>query len=89
MTLFDRRKHGRVNFESKMDYAFNLKDEMLLEGNIVNISASGLCLNTSTELKEEQEIIFKDILPGGYQTATVVWTEKTDDNCYMVGLQFK
>jgi hypothetical protein len=89
MTLFDRRKHGRIDFENKMEYVLNYRDEVFLEGNIVNISSCGLCLNTSTELREGQEIIFKDILPGGHQTATVVWIEKTDDNYYMVGLQFK
>ena len=89
MTSFDRRKHGRIDFESEIEYVLNHTDKVFYKGNIVNVSESGLCLNTSTELREGQEIIFKDILPAGYQTATVVWIEKTDGNYYMVGLQFK
>ena len=89
MTSFERRINGRSDLESKVEYGLNYKDEVFLEGDIVNISQSGLCLNTSTELREGQEIIFKDILPAGYQTATVVWIEKTDGNYYLVGLQFK
>jgi len=89
MTSFERRKNGRAVLESKVEYVLNYKDEVFLEGDIVNISESGLCLNTSTELKEGQEIIFKDILLAGYKTANVVWIDKTDDNYYTVGLQFK
>ena len=89
MTSFERRKHGRVNLESKIEYILNHTDEVFLEGEIVNISQFGLCFNTSTELREGQEITFKDNLPNDYQTAIVVWIEKTSGNSYTVGLQFK
>jgi len=89
MTSFERRKHERVNLESKIEYVLNHTDEVLLEGEIVNLSQFGLCFNTSTELREGQEIIFQDNLPNDYQTAIVVWIEKTAGNYYTVGLQFK
>ena len=89
MTSFERRKHERVNLESKIEYVLNYTDEVLLEGEIVNLSQFGLCFNTSTELREGQEIIFQDNLPNDYQTAIVVWIEKTAGNYYTVGLQFK
>jgi c-di-GMP-binding flagellar brake protein YcgR len=89
MTSFERRQDGRVDLESKVEYVLNYTDQVVLEGNIVNVSAFGLCLYTSTELREGQEIIFKDILPNDHQTGIVVWIEKTGNNYYMVGLQFK
>ena len=89
MTSFERRKHERVNLESKIEYVLNYTDEVLLEGEIVNLSQFGLCFNTSTELREGQEIIFQDNLPNDYQTAIVVWIEKTAGDYYTVGLQFK
>ena len=89
MTSFERRKRDRFYLESKIKYVLNRTDEVLLKGDIVNISAFGLCFNTAMELREGQEIIFKDILPNYYETATVVWIEKTDSEYYKVGLQFK
>ena len=89
MTSFERRKDERVDFESKIEYVLNHTDEVSFEGSIVNISPFGLCLNISTELREGQEIIFKDTLTTGHQTAMVVWIDKTNDNSYMVGLQFR
>jgi len=89
MTSFERRKHERVDLESKIEYVLNHTDEVFLEGEIVNLSQFGLCFNTSAELREGEEIIFKDNLPNDYQTAIVVWIEKTAGNYYMVGLQFK
>jgi hypothetical protein len=89
MTSFERRKHERVNLESKIEYVLNHTDEVFLEGEIVNLSQFGLCFNTSAELREGQEIIFKDNLPNNYQTAIVAWIEKTAGNYYTVGLQFK
>jgi c-di-GMP-binding flagellar brake protein YcgR len=89
MTSFERRKHERVDLESKIEYVLNHTDEVFLEGEIVNLSQFGLCFNTSAELREGEEIIFKDNLPNDYQTAIVVWIEKTAGNYYTVGLQFK
>ena len=88
MTSFERRKDERVEYEGKTEYTLNLNDEVLLEGDIVNISANGLCLRTVVELREGEEITFQDSLPAGYQTATVVWIEKTDGD-YLVGLKFQ
>jgi hypothetical protein len=88
MTSFERRIHGRWYLEGKIEYVLNHTDEVFLEVKIVNISQFGLCFNTSTELREGQEIIFKDNLPNDYQTAIVVWIEKTSGNSYTVGLRF-
>ncbi len=89
MTSFDRRKDERVSIESKVEYVLNFTDDEEFHGDIVDISAFGLCFNTTVELREGQEIIFKNIFPSGHQTATVVWIEKTDNNYYRVGLEFK
>jgi c-di-GMP-binding flagellar brake protein YcgR len=89
MPSFERRKYERVNLESKIEYVLNHTDEVFLEGEIVNLSQFGLCFNTYIELREGEEIIFKDNLPNDYQTAMVVWIEKTAGNYYMVGAQFK
>jgi len=89
MTSFERRKHERVDLESKIEYVLNHTDEVFFEGEIVNLSQFGICFNTSAELREGEEIIFKNNLPNDYQTAIVVWIEKTASNYYTVGLQFK
>jgi hypothetical protein len=89
MTSFERRKHERVDWENKIEYVLNHTDEVFLEGEIVNLSQFGICFNTSAELREGEQIIFKDNLPNDYQTAIVVWIEKKASNYYTVGLQFK
>lgn len=88
-TSFERRRRDRFYLDVKIKYVLNHADEVFLEGDIVNISALGICLNTSTKLEEGQEIIFKNVLPAGHQRATVVWIGKTGGNYYKVGLQFK
>ncbi len=89
MTSFDQRKHERVNVESKIEYILNHTDEVFLEGDIVDITESGLCFQTTKELREGQEIVVKNILPINCQTATVVWIKKINDNYYKIGLQLK
>jgi hypothetical protein len=89
MISFERRKRDRFSLDSKIKYTLDGTREALLEGNLVNISAFGLCFNTTMELSKGQKIIFRDVLPNYHDTATVVWTEKTDGDCYKVGLQFK
>ena len=86
-TPFERRRRDRFCLEGKIKYALN-HDEAFFEGDIINISALGVCFNTSIELREGQEVIFKNILLAGHQTATVVWIKKTCSNNYKVGLQF-
>jgi hypothetical protein len=88
MTSFDRRIHGRFYRAGKVEYVLNHNDEVVLEGEIVNISQVGLCFNTLTELREGQEILFNDYLPNDRQTAIVLWVEKIDGSYYAVGLQF-
>jgi hypothetical protein len=88
MPSFDRRIDDRFFREGKIEYVLNHDDEVVLEGEIVNISQFGLCFYTSTELRERQEILFKDNQPNDCQSAIVLWVEKTDGNFYSVGLQF-
>lgn len=89
MTSFDQRKQERINVESKIEYILNHTDQVFLEGDIVDITESGLCFQTTKELREGQEIIIKNNLPVNSQIATVVWIEKINDNYYKVGLQIK
>jgi hypothetical protein len=88
MPSFDRRRHDRFDREGKIEYVLNHDDEVVLEGEIVNISQFGLCFTTSAELRAGQEILFKDNHPDDHQTAIVAWVEKIGDNYYSVGLQF-
>jgi len=88
MPSFDRRIHDRFFREGKIEYVSIHDDDVVLEGEIININQIGLCLNTSTELREGQEILFKDNQPNDRQTAVVLWVEKIDGNYYAVGLQF-
>jgi hypothetical protein len=88
MTSFDRRRHDRFDREGKIEYVFNYDDDVILEGEIINISQFGLCFTTSAELRPGQEILFKDNHPDDHQSAVVIWVEKTDGGYYAVGLQF-
>jgi hypothetical protein len=86
---FDQRRDGRVPLESKIEYVLNHTDEVILEGDIIDVSQSGLCFQTTEALRQGQEIMVKNILPIKSQIGTVVRIEKSYGDYYTVGLQFK
>lgn len=58
------------------------------DGVIMDISDSGLCLLTTSQLKDRQIIIIEDKSYSSEKVAIVRWSEKYDDMFYKIGLEF-
>lgn len=58
------------------------------DGLITDISDSGLCLLTTSQLKDRQRIIIEDKSFSSEKFAIVRWSEKYDDMFYKIGLEF-
>ncbi len=58
------------------------------DGLITDISDSGLCLLTTSQLKDRQRIIIEDKSFSSEKVAIVRWSEKYDDMFYKIGLEF-
>ena len=57
-------------------------------GLITDISDSGVCLLTTSQLKDRQRIIIEDKSCSSEKVAIVRWSEKYDDMFYKIGLEF-
>jgi Tfp pilus assembly protein PilZ len=58
------------------------------DGLITDISDSGICLLTTSQLKDRQRIIIEDKSCSSEKVAIVRWSEKYDDMFYKIGLEF-
>jgi len=58
------------------------------DGLITDISDSGVCLLTTSQLKDRQRIIIEDKSCSSEKAAIVRWIEKYDDMFYKIGLEF-
>jgi len=58
------------------------------DGLIMDISDSGVCLLTTSQLKDRQRIIIEDKSFSSEKVAIVRWSEKYDDMFYKTGLEF-
>jgi hypothetical protein len=58
------------------------------DGVITDISDSGLCLLTTSHLKDRQRIIIQDKSSSSEKVAIVRWSQKYDDMLYKIGLEF-
>ena len=54
----------------------------------IDLSDSGICLLTTSELKNHQRIIIRDNSCSSEKVAVVKWSEQYDDMFYKVGLKF-
>lgn len=57
-------------------------------GLITDISDSGVCLLTTSQLKDRQRIIIEDKSCSSEKVAIVRWSEKYDEMFYKIGLEF-
>jgi len=58
------------------------------DGLITDKSVSGVCLLTTSQLKDRQRIIIEDKSCSSEKVAIVRWSEKYDDMFYKIGLEF-
>jgi hypothetical protein len=58
------------------------------DGLITDISDSGLCLLTTSQLKDRQRIVIQDKSCSSEKVAIVRWSQKFDDIFYKIGLEF-
>jgi len=59
-----------------------------LDGLITDISDSGLCLLTNSQLKHGQRLVIQGESYLSDKIASVRWTQKFDDIFYKIGLEF-
>ena len=85
----ERRKEPRhlhyssVKFKSPRDG----NDDELLDGTVINISSSGLCIYSFVPLSEGQKITIMDDLPTKHRNFTVRWSNKWLEDFFVAGLE--
>ena len=89
MTSFDQRREERSHISNPIEYALDPQQiHEVHDGGIENISKHGLCIVTSLQLIEDQEIYIKSPNSLPFHMAQVRWIEKYDHEQYKVGLEF-
>jgi Tfp pilus assembly protein PilZ len=94
--LKDRKKMAREERQSKRNPVFQTVQYFLVpsiiektyDGVITDISDSGICLLTTSPLKDRQRIIMLDRSRLSERAAIVRWSQKYDDMFYKIGLEF-
>jgi len=87
--VFEQRKEKRQDYPQEIEYVIDpLTTYEIFKAVAVNISSSGLCLYSSTNLSEGQTITIKTAIPAPCQTAVVRWIVKLNNFYYKIGLQF-
>jgi hypothetical protein len=85
----ERRNSLRYDFPKRIEYGLSPKSsDEIFYGVTINISNSGLCLYIFKLIPEGQKITIKSNLPISYQTASIRWIKKVDDDFYQAGLMF-
>jgi hypothetical protein len=77
----ETRRETRYKSVSPVEFVLGDAADKAVKGVILNISDSGLCINSSIPLNRGQEIIIKSSLPARHKTYTVRW-----NNASMTGL---
>lgn len=89
MTSFDQRREERSHISNPIEYALDPHQIYeLYDGGIENISKFGLCIVTSLQLKEDQEIYIRSPNSLPFHVARARWIEEYDHEHYKVGLEF-
>ena len=89
MTSFDQRREERTYISNPIEFALDPHQIYeLYDGIIENISKLGLCMVTSLQLKEDQEIYIRSPNSLPFHVAQVCWIEEYDHKHFKVGLQF-
>lgn len=88
--IFDRIKISERTFTLQPIEYFLVPSiiEKTYDGVISDISDSGLCLLTTSSLKDRQRIIMIDKSRAFEKAAIVRWSQKYDDMFYKIGLEF-
>lgn len=87
MSSFYSTHHDRSDVNFTIEYFLDVASNEIHEGKIENISEKGLCLITSTFLKEDDVITIRDEIFLPSHTAKVCWVFQYE-NLYKVGLTF-
>jgi DNA-binding response OmpR family regulator len=85
LPLGSRRKEIRTLFQREIEYMTGARYSSL-NGNIQNLSKSGLCMKIKTPLSKDQIVKINTLLPIKCKRASVCWIRKTDENYYLAGL---
>jgi hypothetical protein len=87
--FFDKRKHERRDIVKTIEYVLEgVHGIESLEGIIANISDSGFCLLTTSQLESGTKIAIRGQMFPGNKSAAVRWSMRNRDLYYKVGLEF-
>jgi Tfp pilus assembly protein PilZ len=88
MAREERRSKRNPMFQAVQYFLVPSIIEKTCDGVITDISDSGICLLTTSPLKERQRIIMLDKSRLLERAAIVRWSQKYDDMFYKIGLEF-
>ena len=89
-SFLERRKYTRqlVPYTAVECHCTLDPDGLIFDGLVVNISKSGICINTLKLLDRGQKIYFKSNDSRFCRTAVVRWTENVTPVFFRIGLEF-
>ncbi len=85
----ERKSERRLIFENTTYKLLPATTDKTFDGVIIDISESGLCLLTTSPLKEDQIIVIGDNRYFLEKSAIVRWIQKIGDMLYKAGLEYK
>jgi hypothetical protein len=71
------RREKRRTYDSPVEFVYKDNVDEIVKGLVINISDSGLCINSSIPLKKGQEILIRSSLPSRHKAFIVQWTNAT------------
>ena len=85
----DKRKYVRRDIVKTIEYVIDgVPGSESFEGIIANISDTGFCLLTTSQLESGTNIAIKNLMPLNHQYAAVRWSQRNRDIYYRIGLEF-
>ncbi len=84
----ERRRGVRHELSAPAEFGLDIHTrDGVLNGHMVNISASGLCVRADSPLRVDDRIIIRNaLLPSFFQKASVRWVAEAGNGYYMAGL---
>ena len=85
----DKRRHTRHLFFHTIEYCSGPPSpDAVCHGSSINISESGMCMYSTRQLGEGEDIEIMNALPVPYRKATTRWVVRYFQDLYKIGLVF-
>lgn len=88
--MFENRKHDRYEYTGdKLEYTLSpFSTDEIFKADVIDFNHLGLCLLSANYVEEGEEITIRDFMDYRFQSAKVLWVEKTDEGLFKMGLLF-